>query len=343
MDNFPHFFLPNNTDTTNTRSPLHILVVGKVSTGKSSLLNALLGRTRKNSPFKVRAESGVTQAPEIYQVNPYLRVIDSPGLDDIKTQNTNCFDFPIDVGILVVEGSADSRQKSHLDWLRQLCPQVVVVLNKIDQYDKWQPFVLDRVIRQWQDALNIDRIFPTSTFGFDPELDFAVGLDLRGIEPLKAELETLLRERWRQKQRPISLPTLVGIISPTIRSIAEASTVPRRSPFIPGLLAIALGELHLQYYQTPLSGEQTYQILQMVPQIGFCWQKDTPNYLLNPDRLHSTVIDSLSLLLGAVGAWSQGKELQPPLPTDLIRTELGAELPTHWTKPIESLLTKILR
>lgn len=341
MDSFPQFFLDNNTGNINTHPPLNILVIGKVSTGKSSLLNSLLGRSRKNSPFKVRAESGVTQTLEVYQVNPYLRLIDAPGLDDITKEERDFFLYPIDIGILVVEGSADARQKSYLDRLREHCPKVVVVLNKIDQFDKWQPFVLERVIKQWQDALDLEQIFPTCTFGFDPELDFAMNLDLRGIEPLKAELENLLRERWQQKYRPIPLSTLVGIVSPTIRSISEAGNVPRRSPFIPGLLAIALVELYYQYHQTNLTGEQVYQILQRVPQIGFAWQKDN-QFLLAPDRLRLTIIDSLDLLLGAIEQWSQGRELGNLSRKELIERELGDELPTNWTKPIEVLLQKVL-
>ncbi len=342
MDSFPQFFLDKNTENINTQAPLNILVIGKVSTGKSSLLNALLGRSRKNSPFKVRAESGVTQALEVYQVNPYLRLIDAPGLDDITGKDRHFFLYSIDVGILVVEGSADARQKSHLDRLREHCPKVVVVLNKIDQFDKWQPFVLERVIKQWQEALDLEQIFPTCTFGFDPELDFAMNLDLRGIEALKAELENLLRERWQQKYRPIPLSTLVGIISPTIRSIGEAGNTPRRSPFIPGLLAIALAELYYQYHQTNLTGEQVYQILQRVPQIGFCWQNDAPQFLLTPDRLRLTIIDSLDLLLGAVEQWSQGRELTNLSRREMIQREIGEELPTNWTKTIEVLLQEVL-
>lgn len=342
MDSFPQFFLDKNTENINNQTPLNILVIGKVSTGKSSLLNALLGRSRKNSPFKVRAESGVTQTLEICQVNSYLRLIDAPGLDDVRVNDRDFFLYPIDIGILVVEGSADARQRSHLDRLRQHCSKVVVVLNKIDQYDKWQPFVLERVIKQWQEALAQERIFPTCTFGFDPELDFAMNLDLRGIEPLKAELENLLKERWKLKHRSIPLSTLVGIITPTIRSIGEANVTPRRSPFIPGLLAIALAELYYQYHQSYLTGEQVYRILQMVPQIGFAWQNDNSQFLLSPDRLHRTIIDSLDLLLEAVGQWSQGKELVQLSKRNLIQKELGEELPANWTKTIEVLLQKVL-
>ncbi len=350
VNNLPQFFLDNYSEvdiskgSSNISAPLNILVMGKVSTGKSSLLNALLGKSRKNSPFKVRAESGVTQSLDTFQLNPYLCLIDTPGLDDINYHADFC-NQPIDVGILVVEGSADGRQRSHLDRLRQHCGRVVVVLNKIDQFDKWQPFVLERLLQQWREALAIERIFPTCTFGFDPEVDFALQLDLRGIEELKAELEQMLKERWQERQRHVPVATLVGIISPTIRSIAEAGTVERRSPFIPGLLAIALAELYHQYYHRSLAGEQTYKLLQLCPQIGFCWQPEAANFLLDPDRLQTTLVDSLSLLLGAVQQWSRGAELQIQsleLLKPMIKAEIEPQLPSHWSKTIEMLLSRVL-
>ncbi|MCS6959000.1 MAG: GTPase domain-containing protein [Pseudanabaenaceae cyanobacterium SKYGB_i_bin29] len=350
MNDLPQFFSPGHELTNNGRIesladrvlPLHLLVMGKVSTGKSSLLNALLGKARKNSPFKVRAESGVTQTLERWQLNPYLCLIDTPGLDYLHNSDWQL--PPIDVGIFVVAGSADGRQRQHLDRLRELCPRVVVVLNKIDQYDKWQPFVLDRVMEQWRQALGIERIFPTCTFGFDPELDLSVQLDLRGIEDLKAELEKLLGSRWqeRQKRKQVSLSTLVGIVTPTIRSIAESGSTSRRSPFIPGLLAIALGELHQLYYGRSLAGQETHQLLQILPSRGWYWLAEDNHFLLNTDRLRLAVLDSLALLVGAIQAWSSQQPLTPQL-WETIRSNLSAylepELPSYWTKTIEDILT----
>lgn len=344
MNDLPQFFSPGQELASNGVLPLNLLVMGKVSTGKSSLLNALLGKARKNSPFKVRAESGVTQALERWQLNPYLCLIDTPGLDYLHSSDWQL--PPIDVGIFVVAGSADARQREHLDRLRQLCPRVVVVLNKIDQYDKWQPFVLDRVIEQWRQALGIDRIFPTCTFGFDPELDLAVQLDLRGIEDLKAELEILLGKRWqeRQQRKQVSLSTLVGIVTPTIRSIAESGTTGRRSPFIPGLLAIALGELHHLYYGRSLSGQETYALLQLLPTMGWYWQASDQHFLLSPDRLQAVVVDSLALLVGAIQAWSQQQVLDHKTWTaarSSLAQYLQPELPSYWTKTIEDILTDL--
>lgn len=120
---------------------LNIAVIGRVSSGKSSLINALLKRSRKKAIAEVGAESGVTTALKVLRLDEQVRLIDSLGLDDVRAENstiTQEFLKRIDVGILVVSGSSDSSQKKHLDDLRQHCDSIFVVLNRIDEYAKYK-------------------------------------------------------------------------------------------------------------------------------------------------------------------------------------------------------------
>ena len=107
---------------------LNIAVVGNVSSGKSSLINAILMRDRNNAVAEVGARSGVTTELNILRLNDErVRLIDSPGLGDIRKENsaiTREFLKHIDIGILVVTGSADISQKQYFDELRTSCTRV---------------------------------------------------------------------------------------------------------------------------------------------------------------------------------------------------------------------------
>jgi small GTP-binding protein len=125
---------------------LNIVVIGRVSAGKSSLINALLRRTRENPVFEVGATSGTTTKPRILHLDERVLLIDSPGLEDVRAENSEKamkLLASVDVGILVVTGSADSSQKKHLDELRRTAHKVFVALSKIDQWDGDVPFAVE--------------------------------------------------------------------------------------------------------------------------------------------------------------------------------------------------------
>ena len=93
---------------------LNIAIIGKVSSGKSSLINALLKLSRKQAIAQVGAEAGITTNLKILRLDERVRLIDSPGLDDVSAENseiTREFIRHIDVGILVITGAADASKK----------------------------------------------------------------------------------------------------------------------------------------------------------------------------------------------------------------------------------------
>ncbi|MGB3292518.1 MAG: GTPase, partial [Phormidesmis sp.] len=137
---------------------LNIAVIGKVSSGKSSLINALLKLSRRQGLeiAKVGAISGITKDLTILQLDEKVCLIDSPGLNDVRKENseiTTKFLSHIDIGIFVVTGSSDASQKKNLDQLRQCCDSFFVVLNKTDEWDDLDPKVLVKVIDQWKSHL----------------------------------------------------------------------------------------------------------------------------------------------------------------------------------------------
>ncbi len=184
---------------------LNIAVIGKVSSGKSSLINALLKRSRKKALAEVGAVSGVTTALKVLKLDDRVRLIDSPGLDDVRAENserTKNFLKHIDVGILVISGSSDASQKKHLDDLKVHCRSIFVVLNKIDEYDEYKDedgsnLALDKVIGQWKKDLNTEKIYPVCTFGYDKDLPPRKTLNIRGVCWLREDIEKFLKSEGK--------------------------------------------------------------------------------------------------------------------------------------------------
>jgi small GTP-binding protein len=182
---------------------VHIAIVGRVSVGKSSLANALLRRDRNDPAAVVGAESGVTSHLESLSLGERLRLVDSPGLEDLdpsRSDTTEDFLHRIDVGIMVVTGSADAGQVAMLERLRSSCAAVLVALNKIDQWDRHGEGALDQVLQQWCEVLEVDTVYPTCAFGYDADLPAGTPVDIRGVDELRGALEALLAAHGKELQ-----------------------------------------------------------------------------------------------------------------------------------------------
>ena len=77
-------------EVPNLSQTLNIAVIGKVSAGKSSLINALLKLSRKQAleVARVGATSGITTDITILQLDEKVHLIDSPGLNDVRAENS---------------------------------------------------------------------------------------------------------------------------------------------------------------------------------------------------------------------------------------------------------------
>jgi small GTP-binding protein len=247
---------------------LNIAVIGKVSSGKSSLINALLKRSRKKAVAKVGAESGVTTNLKVLRLDERVRLIDSPGLDDVKKENseiTRQFLKHIDVGILVVTGAADASQKKYLDDLREHCDSVFVVLNKIDEWDRLNPSELEKVINQWKEKLQIEKIYPVCAFGYDPGTRSDLPLDIRGVYGLREDIEHFLES----KGKDLLLARHMGerkskatkIITAAIFTVVSQTFIPGSAVYITATQAAAIASLYYLYTGKILSTKAALAIL----------------------------------------------------------------------------------
>jgi GTPase len=117
---------------------LHIAAFGRVSTGKSSLLNALIGSER----FTVSPLHGETKASsiepwsEIEAAGVYL--IDTPGLDEAGGEDRELLAREVanrsDLVIFVLDGDITESERRALETLLGQGRPVVVALNKKDLY-----------------------------------------------------------------------------------------------------------------------------------------------------------------------------------------------------------------
>jgi small GTP-binding protein len=117
---------------------LHIAVFGRVSVGKSALLNALLGEER----FAVSALHGETRhsdmAPwqEVEAGGVYL--IDTPGINEISGEARERMAEDVagraDLVLFVVDGDLTHTEYQAIHSLHQRNRPILVVLNKSDRY-----------------------------------------------------------------------------------------------------------------------------------------------------------------------------------------------------------------
>lgn len=239
---------------------INIAVVGKVSAGKSSLLNAILGCDRSDSLAQVGAHSGVTTKITSYRLDTEVLIIDCPGLDDVRKENsdeTTNFLKSIDLGLFVVTGSADVSQKDNYEDLKKHTNKVIVILNKIDEWDDLEESAYEAVRQQWQSVLGANKVFGTCTKGYDPKMRQSAPMDIRGIEEVKKEifdfLETegkaiLLARHLKDKKK-----YAVRIIGGALVIVAGEAFIPGSAAYITATQAISIGTLHYLYTGKTLS------------------------------------------------------------------------------------------
>lgn len=120
------------------RDEIHVAVFGRVSVGKSALLNALLGHEQ----FGVGVLHGTTQAAEQKSwaeasVNG-VHLIDTPGIDELAGESRERLAYVaaqrVDLILFVVEGDITDTELTALRNLVQPQRPILLVLNKVDRY-----------------------------------------------------------------------------------------------------------------------------------------------------------------------------------------------------------------
>ncbi len=253
----------------NLSQTLNIAVIGKVSAGKSSFINALLKLSRRQALeiAKVGATSGVTTDLTILKLDEKVHLVDSPGLDDVRAENselTKKFLKHIDIGIFVVTGSSDSSQKKNLDDLRQHCDSIFVVLNKMDAWDDLDPSVLEDIIQQWKTDLGVKKIYPTCVKGYDPKSRLPT-MDIRGVSKLRSDIEDFLEKKGKDlllaRHMAQKQSHAVKIIAVALAAVAVEAFSPGSAVYITATQGAAIASLTYLYTGEILSAESTLSIL----------------------------------------------------------------------------------
>lgn len=233
---------------------VNIALVGKVSAGKSSLLNALLGHTREDPIAPVGAKSGVTTRITPYKLDDKVLIVDCPGLDDVREENSNVTkDFleSIDLGIFVITGSSEASQKENFEDLKKNSKKTLVILNKIDVWDDLEESAFDEIINQWKKTLRVEKIFPTCTKGFDPKSRASSPMDIRGIDNVKEEIFDFLKKNGKD----ILLARFIkdkssyalSIIVASLLSVAAESFIPGSAAYITATQVTSIMALYYLY------------------------------------------------------------------------------------------------
>lgn len=253
---------------------LNIAVVGKVSTGKSSLINALLGCGRGDPTAPVGATSGVTTKVTSYQLDKNVRIVDCPGLDDVKAENseeTRNFLSSIDVGIFVVTGSADATQKSNFESLKAHLQKgkIFVVLNKIDEWDDHKDEAYQAVVSQWRNILGASKIYGVCTKGYDPEMRQGSIMTLRGVDELRKDIFSFLETKGKDILLAKNLKDKNAfadkIVYSSLAAVAVEAFVPGSAIYITATQTAAIVSLNFLYTGNAISRQSA---LSLIPQFA---------------------------------------------------------------------------
>ena len=117
---------------------LHIAVFGRVSVGKSSILNALLGQSR----FTTSPLHGETKRPDMAAWQNYeaggVYFIDTPGINEVdgeaREKMAHEVATRVDLVLFVVDGDLTDTELQALRTLATYKRPILLVLNKIDRY-----------------------------------------------------------------------------------------------------------------------------------------------------------------------------------------------------------------
>lgn len=233
---------------------INIAVVGMVSTGKSSLINAVLECERSKPCANVGATSGVTKKVTAYQLDDKVLIIDCPGLDDVRIENsevTKKFLKNIDLGIFIVTGSADTSQKNNYLDLKKNSKNIIVVLNKIDAWDDLEESEYFAVESQWKEALGTEKVFGCCTKGYDPKMRKDAPMDIRGVDEIRDEIFRFLEHEGKAilfaKHLVNKEKYATKLILVTIGSVIAEAFLPGGAVYITATQLVAITALYYLY------------------------------------------------------------------------------------------------
>lgn len=163
---------------------IHIAVFGRVSVGKSALLNALLGQ----SQFDTSPLHGMTRTAQLANWQEYaagsVYLIDTPGINEIqgeaREQLAQAVAARSDLVLFVVDGDLTEIEWQALVFIVQQNRPVILVLNKVDRYTQAQcQLLLDQLRLRTQNLIHPDCVVTTTAH---PREQIVVERDAEGQE-----------------------------------------------------------------------------------------------------------------------------------------------------------------
>jgi len=131
---------------------IHIAVFGRVSVGKSALLNALLGETRfSTSPLHGETTRAAHARWREYDAGGVF-LIDTPGINEVAGEERERLAHDIatrsDLVLFVVDGDLTDSELKALRQVKGAAQRLVLVLNKIDRYTRTDRKLLLQTLRE---------------------------------------------------------------------------------------------------------------------------------------------------------------------------------------------------
>ncbi len=163
---------------------VHIAVFGRVSVGKSSLLNALLGKQAfSTSPVHGETRTSAHSSWDEYDTGGVF-LIDTPGINEVdgeaREQLAKDVAGRADLILFVIEGDLTDTEFTALKLLVDQQRPVIVVINKVDRYPASQRTELVDVVTNRLDGLvTPDNIVQASA---DPAAQVVITVDIDGNE-----------------------------------------------------------------------------------------------------------------------------------------------------------------
>lgn len=182
---------------------IHIAAFGRVGTGKSSLLNALLGR-KVFSTSPLHGETRCQQRSQWDTVNyDHVVLIDTPGIDElegeIREEMARSVTRVSDIVIMVCDGDlTETEFKAARDLSDQQRP-LLLVLNKSDRYSATElRFLLDHLRLRCGQFIEAANILAARA---DPRPEQIIRIDETGREhpserPRKPDVNDLKARLW---------------------------------------------------------------------------------------------------------------------------------------------------
>ena len=163
---------------------IHVAVLGRVSVGKSSLLNALAGTDAfSTSPLHGETRTVERTAWQSYDAGGVF-LIDTPGLDEAKGEAREALAHDAaaraDLILFVVDSDLTSSELAALQQLHASGSLVLLVLNKADRYSAGERDALLASLKQHVSGMvTSENIIAVSA---DPALQTVISIDANGIE-----------------------------------------------------------------------------------------------------------------------------------------------------------------